>query len=131
MEAILAGGAVEAAAVADPSAECVAAAQALTPDAQVVGGLDEMLGLGLDGVVIATPSALHAAQSIQALEAGAAVFCQKPLGRTAAEVEQVVAAARARIGCWRSTCRTGTRKAWSASRSWCAAGRWGGCMRSI
>jgi predicted dehydrogenase len=94
MEAILAGGAVEAAAVADPSAECVAAAQALTPDAQVVGGLDEMLGLGLDGVVIATPSALHAAQSIQALEASAAVFCQKPLGRTAAEVEQVVAAAR-------------------------------------
>jgi predicted dehydrogenase len=95
MEAILATGAVEAAAVADPSPECVAAATALAPEAQVVAGLDEMLTLGLDGVVIATPSALHAEQSIRALRAGAAVFCQKPLGRTADEVGTVVAAARA------------------------------------
>lgn len=95
MEAILATGAVEAAAVADPSAECLEAARALAPDAQVVDGLDGLLELGLDGVVIATPSALHAEQSIRALEAGAAVFCQKPLGRIAAEVEAVVAAARA------------------------------------
>ena len=93
MEAILAGGMVEAAAIADPSAECVEAARALAPDAQVVGGLDDMLALGLDGIVIATPSALHADQSIQALQAGAAVFCQKPLGRTAGEVAEVVASA--------------------------------------
>ena len=46
-------------------------------------------------VVIATPSALHAEQSIRALDAGAAVFCQKPLGRDAAEAASVVAAARA------------------------------------
>lgn len=95
MEAMLATGAVEAAAVADPSPECLEAARALAPDAQVVVGLDEMLALGLDGVVIATPSALHADQSVQALTAGAAVFCQKPLGRTADEVRAVVAAARA------------------------------------
>jgi predicted dehydrogenase len=95
MEAMLAAGAVEAAAVADPSAECVAAARTLAPGAQVVAGLEEMLGLGLDGVVIATPSALHAEQSIAALHAGAAVFCQKPLGRTAQEVQAVVEAARA------------------------------------
>jgi predicted dehydrogenase len=53
--------------------------------------LDE---LDLDGVVIATPSALHAAQAIAALERGRAVFCQKPLARTAAEARDVVAAAR-------------------------------------
>jgi len=94
MEAILTTGALEAAAVADPSGECVQAALALAPGAAVVGGLDEMLGLDLDGVVIATPSALHAEQSIRALNAGAAVFCQKPLGRTAAEVGAVVGAAR-------------------------------------
>jgi predicted dehydrogenase len=46
-------------------------------------------------VVIATPSALHADQAIRALQAGAAVFCQKPLGRTAAEAKAVVDAARA------------------------------------
>jgi predicted dehydrogenase len=51
--------------------------------------------MGLDGIVIATPSALHAEQSIQALSSGAAVFCQKPLGRNAAEAKAVVDAARA------------------------------------
>ena len=89
MEAILADGAVEAVAVADPSSDCVAAARALAPQAEVVGGLDQMLALGLDGVVIATPSALHADQTLQALRGGAAVFCQKPLGRTAGEVHEV------------------------------------------
>jgi predicted dehydrogenase len=53
-----------------------------------------MLALDLDGLVIATPSALHAEQCIQALDAGVAVFCQKPLGRNAAEVGQVLAAAK-------------------------------------
>ena len=95
MQAILGTGAVEAAAIADPSPEMAAEAQRLAPDATLVGGLEEMLALGLDGVVIATPSALHAAQTIQALQSGAAVFCQKPLGRTAAEVRDAVEAARA------------------------------------
>jgi predicted dehydrogenase len=94
MQAILETGAVEAAAVADSSPEMAAEAAKLAPDALVAGSLDELLGAGVDGVVIATPSALHAEQSIQALERGVAVFCQKPLGRTAAEVEAVVAAAR-------------------------------------
>src|SRR3954452_19263281 len=80
MEAMLATGAVEAAAICDPSAECSAKARASAPSAERLDSLDDMLGLGLDGVVIATPSALHADQSIRALEAGTAVFCQKPLG---------------------------------------------------
>lgn len=52
-----------------------------------------MLELGLDGLVIATPSALHAEQCIQALDSGVAVFCQKPLGRSACEVQAVLDAA--------------------------------------
>ena len=44
--------------------------------------------------MIATPSALHAEQAIAALERGLPVFCQKPLGITAAETRAVVAAAR-------------------------------------
>jgi len=95
MEAMLATGAVEAAAVAEPSAEAAAEALKLAPGAEIVGDLDGLLALGLDGVVIATPSAMHAEQSVRALEAGAAVFCQKPLGRTAPEVQAVVDAARA------------------------------------
>ena len=95
MEAMLATGAVDAAAIADPSSECAEQALALAPAARVVDGLDGLLGAGVDGIVVATPSALHAAQAIRALEAGAAVFCQKPLGRDRTEARAVVDSARA------------------------------------
>ena len=95
MEAMLATGAVEAEAICDPAAECVEQAAKLAPDARVVSSFEAMLDLGLDGVVIATPSALHAEQAIGALATGAAVFCQKPLGRTAEEARAVVNAAQA------------------------------------
>ncbi len=94
MAAMVDSGAVAAVAISDPSADMLAEAQAVAAGAKVCGSLDEMLALQLDGLVIASPSALHAAQSIAALEAGVAVFCQKPLGRDAAENEAVVAAAR-------------------------------------
>jgi predicted dehydrogenase len=94
MAAILATEAVDAAAIVEPSPEMLEGARALAPDAAVCGSYDEMLALDLDGIVIATPSALHASQATRALKAGAAVFCQKPLGRDAREVAGVVAAAR-------------------------------------
>ena len=94
MQAILATGAVEAAAIADPSPDMAAEAQRLAPSTQLVSDLDALLATGVDGVVIASPSALHAEQSIRALERGVAVFCQKPLGRTAAEAQAAVDAAR-------------------------------------
>ncbi len=94
MEAILATGAADAAVIAEPSRDMAAEASRLAPEARLVDDLDALLGAGVDGVVIATPSALHAEQSIRALERGAAVFCQKPLGRSAAEAQAVVAAAR-------------------------------------
>jgi predicted dehydrogenase len=94
MQAILETGAVEAAAIADSSAEMAAQAGELAPEATIVSSLDAILDAGVDGVVIATPSAMHAEQSIRALERGVAVFCQKPLGRNAAEAEAVVDAAR-------------------------------------
>lgn len=78
---------------ADPLARQAAAR--LAPGAVAAGNLSELLRLELDGIVIATPSAMHAEQSVAALEAGCAVFCQKPLGRTAAETRRVVDAARA------------------------------------
>ncbi len=46
-------------------------------------------------MVIATPSALHAEQAARCLARGVAVFCQKPLARTAGETGRIVAAARA------------------------------------
>jgi predicted dehydrogenase len=95
MEAILSEGIAICAAIADASPETCAEARKLAPATEVVDSLDALLAAGVDGVVIATPSALHAEQSIAALERGVAVFCQKPLGRTAAETKAVVDAARA------------------------------------
>jgi predicted dehydrogenase len=94
MEAILAMNVVDAVGVADPSAEMTAEALRLAPDAAVAPDLEGLLDLDLDGLVIATPSALHAEQAIAALDRGVAVFCQKPLGRTASEASAVVEAAR-------------------------------------
>lgn len=87
-------GLVEVGAVTDPDGACIRACREIAPRAQVVGSLDELLSRDLDGVVIATPSALHAEQSIAALNKGFPVFCQKPLGRNAAETRGVVQAAR-------------------------------------
>ncbi|KLK94487.1 oxidoreductase [Microvirga vignae] len=94
MQAVLGTGSVDVAAIADPSPDMAAEAGKLAPEAKLVSSLDAILDLGVDGVVIATPSAMHADQSIQALERGVAVFCQKPLGRNGAEVQAVVDAAR-------------------------------------
>ena len=94
MKAIADAGAVEIVAVAEPFDEAAAEALKLAPGASRVADLDELLALGLDGVVIATPSAQHAEEAIRALNAGCAVFCQKPLGRSADEVRRVVEAAR-------------------------------------
>jgi predicted dehydrogenase len=94
MQAIVDADACEVAAVADASDEMAAEALKLAPGGERVDSLDDLIAAGVDGIVIATPSALHAEQSIRALEAGVAVFCQKPLGRTADEVRRVVDAAR-------------------------------------
>ena len=87
LEAVRASGVAEVVAVADPAVDELDGLRSL-------GSLGELLGADLDGIVIATPSALHAEQALTALERGLHVFCQKPLGRTAAETARVVRAAR-------------------------------------
>jgi predicted dehydrogenase len=81
-------------AVADVNSDAALSAASVVPGARACRDLDELLSLGLDGVVIATPNALHASQAIAALDRGTAVFCQKPLARSAAEVQTVLEAAR-------------------------------------
>ncbi|MDH6595009.1 putative dehydrogenase [Variovorax sp. TBS-050B] len=94
MEAIARDGAAEIAAIADAEPAAREAACAIAPDAAGVDSLDALLDQDLDGLVIATPSALHAQQAEAALARGVAVFCQKPLARTAAETRGVIDAAR-------------------------------------
>lgn len=94
LQALVRSGLVEVIALADPVPALAEQAARLAPGAAVLPGISALLAQELDGVVIATPSALHAEQTMAALAAGLAVFCQKPLGRTAAETRRVVAAAR-------------------------------------
>ena len=94
LRALRASGAATIGLLCDPDAGALSAAAAEAPDAVLAGSLQDLLSAGPDGIVIATPNALHAEQAIAALESGVAVFCQKPLGRTAGEVERILKAAR-------------------------------------
>lgn len=94
MQCVLEAQAGQVVAVADPSEQVRQRAQEVVPQATALATLDELLQQDLDGLVIATPSALHAQQALAALDRGIAVFCQKPLARTAAENMAVVEAAR-------------------------------------
>ncbi|NJW52051.1 Gfo/Idh/MocA family protein [Salinimicrobium oceani] len=95
MEAILNHTNAKAAAITEPNPENSDAALKSAKNAILKTSPEALFSEEeLDGIVIATPSAMHAEQSMQALKSGKAVFCQKPLGRTAEEVKQVVQASR-------------------------------------
>jgi predicted dehydrogenase len=94
LKAVADSGAAEIVALSDRVAEVARAAVVHAPRAVVAPDIEALVAHELDGVVIATPTALHAAQSISFLGSGVAVFCQKPLGRSAAETAQVITAAR-------------------------------------
>jgi len=95
LEAVARSGVAEIVAISDPSRNDAEEAGRIAPGARLYGSYQELLREDLHGIVIATPSAMHAGHAIAALERGLAVFCQKPLGRSAAETRRVVDAARA------------------------------------
>lgn len=94
MESLISAGLGEGVAVCDIEKSNTDVALSTLPGAKVAADLDELLKADLDAVVIATPSALHASQSIRCLQAGKAVFCQKPLGRDVNETRQIIEEAR-------------------------------------
>ena len=66
------------------------------PGARVVADLDALLAVGgLELIVLATPSGLHAGQARQCIDAGIAVVVDKPLATDATQAYGVVDAARA------------------------------------
>jgi len=65
------------------------------PGAVQVGSLAELLEAGVDGVVIATPSAQHAEQGFGRVGTrSGCVFARKPLGRDENETRRIITAAR-------------------------------------
>lgn len=94
MKALVDADACEVAAFIDPSPQVQASVLEIAPSAKLAASIDDLVDHGIDGAVIATPSAMHAAQSLALLERGVAVFCQKPLARTAQETQAIIDAAR-------------------------------------
>lgn len=93
MERLLENPQVRCGAIVEPNKQNAEEAMALAEGIRLLSTSEQLISdTTIDGVVIATPSAMHAAQAVAALCAGKAVFCQKPLGRNYKEVEQVVKA---------------------------------------
>ena len=94
MDAIINSNLADVKAIADLSDDNIKMAQKGVSEVFTCSDIEDLFHLDLDGVVIATPSALHAEQTIKALENDLSVFCQKPLGRTREEAELIINTAK-------------------------------------
>lgn len=63
--------------------------------ARAAGSLEELLAAGVEAVYVASPVYAHREQVLACARAGRHVLCEKPLGLTVAEAEEVVEACRA------------------------------------
>ena len=78
-------------AVADPSASVRDAVADRYGVPHACASLEEALALGLDAVVIAVPDPAHRGAVLTALQAGAHVFCEKPLALSLDECDEILA----------------------------------------
>jgi predicted dehydrogenase len=90
MEAIIKNQKGTASYIIEPSPGAVKEAGEIISGAVMLNSVEEIIGKDVDGLIIATPSALHAEQAILALKHNIPVFCQKPLGRNLIETAFVV-----------------------------------------
>ena len=79
-------------ALADPSAAVRTAVGDRYGIPERHSGLDELLGLGLDAIVVAVPDAFHADIACGGLDAGLHVLCEKPLALSLEECDRIAAA---------------------------------------
>ncbi|MCW4457260.1 Gfo/Idh/MocA family protein [Microbacterium sp. MPKO10] len=81
------------AAVCEVSERGRAAAASAYPDALITADLDELLAHDLDAAMVFTPDDMHARTVIPALDAGLAVFSEKPLATSIADCDAILEAA--------------------------------------
>jgi predicted dehydrogenase len=84
----------ELAAVCDFSADRLARACRMHPQAQLFSSLEDFFKTDLDAVAIATPVASHYDLARRALESGRHVWIEKPMTETVAQAEDLVALAQ-------------------------------------
>lgn len=81
-------------AIADPSETAQALAQA--HGVPWFATLDELLAaVSPDGVILATPNAMHVPQALQCIAAGVPVLVEKPIAHTVADAQKLVQATQA------------------------------------
>jgi len=71
-------------------------------DVEQASSIDQLLDTGIDAVYIATPAGVHAEQVLACAEASKHVLCEKPLGMTVAEAENMIELCRkkgVKLGC--------------------------------
>jgi predicted dehydrogenase len=93
LSALAVAGEVEVVALCDPDAARSAAVAALFPRAASFTTLAGVTAIRPDLAVVASPAGLHAAHSLELLEAGIHVLCEKPMAATTAEADRMIAAA--------------------------------------
>jgi predicted dehydrogenase len=93
MKALMDEGVSKAVAIYDSDTKNARKAAEIAHGAVILNDFDDLLETRPEGIVIATPSAMHAEQCIKALHRGIPVFCQKPLARNAEETRTVISAA--------------------------------------
>jgi predicted dehydrogenase len=86
-------GEIQVVALFDPNAANIAPIQQAFPKAVTVREFDELTRLSLDLAIVASPPPYHASQTIQLLQAGMTVLCEKPMALSVAEGEAMVTAA--------------------------------------
>ncbi|HXW76211.1 MAG TPA: Gfo/Idh/MocA family oxidoreductase [Candidatus Eremiobacteraceae bacterium] len=81
------------AAACDADRNARAALSAAYPGVTICGGVEEILALEIDAVIVATPAPTHAPIALAALAAGKHVFVEKPLALEVEDGERIDAAA--------------------------------------
>ena len=87
---LLRGCGFEIASILTSNSERVAQATTDFPAAKIFTDLDEFMNSGLDLVVIASSNVAHLPQTRAALERGIPTVVDKPMGRTVAEVKEMI-----------------------------------------
>jgi predicted dehydrogenase len=86
-------GQIRVAALFDPNPINAKHIHSIFPAAVPVQDFDTLTRYGIDLAIIASPPQYHAAQTIQCLQSGISVLCEKPMALSASEGEAMVAAA--------------------------------------
>lgn len=94
LDAIAARADIEVAALFDADTERLESSATQYTNASVHERFEALIEQDLDGIVIATPNAIHADQAVACLSRGIPVFCQKPLAIDAGDTARVIDAAR-------------------------------------